>query len=104
MSKAKVDQHLRPYTLGLIEFAEAVVAGTEESDTGLRRTVAALLGDVASSVSGVGALFQQKPFARQFLQYCTQVPEIADTARWALQMVSAAETAGANSMPVLRAA
>lgn len=104
MSKAKVDQHLRPYTLGLIEFAEGVIAGTVESNTGLRRTVAALLGDVASSVSGVGAIFQQKPFARQFLQYCVHVPEISDTARWALQMVSAAETAGANSMPVLQTA
>ena len=50
----------------------------------------ALLGDLASSVSGVGVLFQQKPFVMPFIQRCSQDPSMADTAKWAGQMVQKA--------------
>lgn len=52
------------------------------------KAAVALLGDLASSVSGVGVLFQQKPYVVSFIQRCTQDPSMADTARWAGQMVS----------------
>ena len=57
---------------------------------GVWKAAAALLGDLASSVSGVGVLFQQKPFVLSFIQRCGQDPSLADTARWAGQMISKA--------------
>jgi hypothetical protein len=51
------------------------------------KAAAALLGDVASTLTGVGALFQTKPFVQPFLAACSQSPTISDTARWALAMV-----------------
>ena len=54
------------------------------------KAAVALLGDLASSVSGVGVLFQQKPFVTAFIQRCSQDRATAETAKWAGQMVQKA--------------
>ena len=51
---------------------------------------AALLGDVASTLTSVGVLFQQKPFVQPFLQQLGQDSATADTANWASQMIQKA--------------
>lgn len=51
---------------------------------------AALLGDMASTLSGVGPLFQQKPYVQPFLQQLAQDSPTADTANWANQMIQKA--------------
>ena len=53
----------------------------------------ALLGDVAS-LSGVGVLFQQKPFVQQFLQEASTDSAMRDTAQWAGQRISKAVRGG----------
>ena len=58
------------------------------------KAAAALLGDLASSVSGVGVLFQQKPYVTAFLQQCSQDRSMAETAKWAAQMVQKAMHSG----------
>lgn len=51
---------------------------------------AALLGDVASTISGTGPLFQQKPYVQPFLQQLAQDSTTSDTANWASQMIQKA--------------
>jgi hypothetical protein len=48
---------------------------------------AALLGDVASTLTSVGVLFQHKPFVQPFLQQLQQDSTTSDTANWASQMI-----------------
>ena len=50
-----------------------------------------VLGDIASVLSGVGVLFQQKPFVRQFLAHGGKTEELQPTATWAMQAVVNAE-------------
>ncbi len=57
---------------------------------GVWKSSAALLGDVASSLTQVGVLFQQKPFVQPFLQQMQQDSTTADTATWATQMITKA--------------
>lgn len=100
LSKQKVDQYLRGYATSLLEFIEAISADQTSQDISVWRSAAALLGDVASSLSGVATLFQQKPFVKPFLQHCAQNETIRETAQWALHMVAAAEAAGLNAAPI----
>ncbi len=58
------------------------------------KAAAALIGDLASSVTGVGVLFQQKPYVMPFLQQCSQDRSITETAKWAMQMVQKAVHSG----------
>ena len=57
---------------------------------GVWKASAALLGDVASTLSQVGVLFQQKTFWQGFLQQLAQDSPTADTANWANQMIQKA--------------
>lgn len=91
LSKPRVDQYLRNSAPALIVFVESIAQDERNKDSSVWRTAAALLGDVASSLSGVGALFRQKPFVRLFLQHCGQLGGMEETAKWALHMVAAAE-------------
>jgi importin subunit beta-1 len=100
LSKQKVDHYLRAYAPSLIEFIEAISADQSNQDKAVWRSAAALLGDVASSLSGVSTLFQQKPFVKPFLQHCAQNESLRETAQWALYMVVAAEKAGPNAAPI----
>lgn len=75
-----------------------MLAGTTERLTlppfgapaGVWKASAALLGDVASTLSAVGVLFQQKPYVQPFLQQLSQDSTTADTANWAGQMIQKA--------------
>ncbi len=57
---------------------------------GVWKASAALLGDVASTLSAVGVLFQQKQYVQPFLQQLAQDSTTADTANWASQMIQKA--------------
>jgi importin subunit beta-1 len=96
LSKPRADQYLSQYAPGLIEFVEAVAAD-EGADPPVLKAAAALLGDVASKLTGVGVLFQQKPFVQAFLGRCAEEEEMEDTARWASAMVGAAQAAAAQA-------
>lgn len=93
MSKAQVDKHVRQSTLGIIDFIESIAQDEAGADAAVCKSAAALLGDVASSISGVGGVFAQKPIALQFLQRCSEDQGIQETAQWAARMVQAAMAA-----------
>lgn len=57
---------------------------------GVWKASAALLGDVASTLSAVGVLFQHKAYVQPFLQQLAQDSPTADTANWASQMIQKA--------------
>lgn len=96
LSRAKADAYLVQYAPGLLDFIEAVAGDTEGADSGVWKSCAALIGDIASSLTGVGALFAQKPFVSTFLQRCAMDPACAETAHWAGQMVGKASQSGQN--------
>lgn len=90
LSKEKADHYLKPFAPSLLDFVEAIYADKAGQDEGVWKASAALLGDVASSLSQVGVLFQQKPFVQPFLQQMQQDSSTADTATWATQMITKA--------------
>lgn len=90
LSKEKAEQYLKPYASALLDFVEAIYADKAGQDDGVWKASAALLGDVASTLSSVGLLFQQKPFVQPFLQQLAQDSPTADTANWASQMIQKA--------------
>jgi importin subunit beta-1 len=93
MSRSKVDQYLKNYAPHLIELAESIAADGDGADPGALRAAVALLGDVASSLPGVGAVFHQKPGVVEFLRrYAEEQGPLGDTAKWALQAVLAARS------------
>lgn len=90
MSREKADEMLKSASPAIIEYIEAIASDQENQDDAVWKAAVALLGDLASSVSGVGVLFQQKPYVLPFIQRCSQDPAMADTAKWAGQMVQKA--------------
>ena len=95
LSKPRVDQFLSQSAPSLIQFIESVALDEANKDSSVCRSAATLLGDMASTLSGVGALFLQKPFIRPFLQRCMhEGGSTAENARWALHAVMSAEAAG----------
>ncbi|KAL4428164.1 hypothetical protein ABPG75_002253 [Micractinium tetrahymenae] len=90
LSKEKAEQYLKPFAPPLLDFVEAIYADKAGQDDGVWKASAALLGDVASTLSAVGVLFQQKPYVQPFLQQLAQDSTTADTANWASQMIQKA--------------
>jgi importin subunit beta-1 len=90
LSKDKAEAYLKPYAPPLLEFVEAIWNNQAGHDDGVLKAAAALLGDVASTLSGTGPLFQQKPYVQSFLQQLAQDSTTADTANWASQMIQKA--------------
>lgn len=92
MSKPKADQCLRQYAPPLIEFVESIASDQANKADAVWRRAVEVLGDIASVLSGVGVLFQQKPFVLQFLAAAgEQSPALKETAQWAATMVMSAE-------------
>ncbi|PSC75516.1 importin subunit beta-1-like [Micractinium conductrix] len=90
MSKEKAEAYLKPYAPALLDFVEAIYADKAGEDSGVWKASAALLGDVASTLSAVGVLFQHKAYVQPFLQQLAQDSPTADTANWASQMIQKA--------------
>ncbi|KAI3428693.1 hypothetical protein D9Q98_007516 [Chlorella vulgaris] len=90
LSKDKAEQYLKPYAPSLLDFVQAIYADTEGHDDGVLKASAALLGDIASTLTAVGLLFQQKPFVQPFLQQLDRDSTTAETANWARQMIEKA--------------
>jgi importin subunit beta-1 len=94
LSRPAVDALLAPHVPGAVDFVGAIAADGEHRSEAAWRAAAALLGDVASLVTGAGEVLRARPFVRPFLQHCAgQLPEAAESARWALSMVERAEAA-----------
>lgn len=94
-SKGNVDKYLAPMAQHLLAFVEAIAADRSKADLNVWKGAAALLGDVASGLSNVGPLFQQKQaFVQEFLSTCLQESYCEETARWATQMITKAVKAG----------
>jgi importin subunit beta-1 len=98
LTKDKADAFLRHNAPSLIEFVEAVASDAENQDSSVWHKSAALLGDVAGSLSGVGPLFHQKPFVQKFLGQCAMDPATEDTARWAWASVQKSMQESATHM------
>ncbi|KAL4433025.1 hypothetical protein ABPG77_006452, partial [Micractinium sp. CCAP 211/92] len=90
LSKERAEQYLKPFAPPLLDFVEAIYADKAGQDDGVWKASAALLGDVASTLSAVGVLFQQKQYVQPFLQQLAQDSTTADTANWASQMIQKA--------------
>jgi len=92
MTKPKADQYLRQYAPALIEYVESIAADGRNKDNGVWRRAIEVLGDIAVVLSGVGVLFKQKPFVRQFFAAAAaENKALAETAQWAAQMIVTAE-------------
>lgn len=92
MSKAKVDQYLSQYSPQLIELGEIIAADRENTDGTTLKAAVGLLGDVATSLPGVGTLFLQKPGIKQVLQELSHGDgPLAVRSSWALQNILMAE-------------
>lgn len=74
---------------GAIDFVEYLFNDKANQDSAVNKTAVALLGDLASSLTGVGALFQQKPFVTQFVREAQSSSDtgLSDTADWAAQVI-----------------
>jgi importin subunit beta-1 len=76
----------------IIDFEEHVYSDRENWDESVIRTAVALLGDMGSTIQGIGPLLAQRPFVKEFLQECQQStdPQLVDTANWAAGTLSKA--------------
>lgn len=76
-------------TQGAIDFVEYLFNDKANQDPTVNKTAVALLGDLASSLTGVGALFQQKPAVTQFVREAQASSDagLSDTADWASQVI-----------------
>jgi importin subunit beta-1 len=89
LSRDKVNQHLVGAATGAIDFVEYLFNDKANQDSTVNKTAVALLGDLASSLTGVGALFQQKPAVVQFVREAQASSDagLSDTADWAAQVI-----------------
>jgi importin subunit beta-1 len=81
----------------LMQHAEFVLAFVEEvhkdadRDEAVTRAMVGVMGDMAETMDGIGALYAQKSFWRELLQECTepsQDDQLRETARWAHEMIT----------------
>ncbi len=57
----------------------------ENIDDAVSRTIVALLGDMASTINGVGPVFQQNPYVQSLIMEAraSQDPSLSENAKWA---------------------
>lgn len=69
----------------ILDFEGFVYSDKENVDESVSRVAVALLGDVASTLNGVGALFTQKPYVQSFIHECSASSDasLAESANWA---------------------
>lgn len=78
-------QTLKSLWQAILDFEAFVYSDKENADESVSKVAVALIGDVASTLAGVGQLFQQKPHVQNFIQECTASadPSLAESANWA---------------------
>ena len=86
LSKENSDAYLRQISPMLIDYIETIAADPNENLSVMSRAADAI-GDIASNINGVGALFMQKPYVTSFLEKCKSKPGPDEKASWALKMV-----------------
>ena len=69
----------------ILDFGGYVYSDKENVDESVSKTAVALLGDVASTLNGVGSLFTQKPYVQSFIHECRASHDatLAENANWA---------------------
>ena len=84
---AAVQEHV-PFVLQFIE-SVSMDANRDEIVT---RSMVGVLGDIAATISGVGPVFAQRPFYKDFLRRCAsdQDDKLRETAQWAMSAITQA--------------
>lgn len=59
----------------MLEFGEFVYNDKTNRDDVVSKSAVALLGDVAATVTGAGALFGQRTYWRPFIEECRQTED-----------------------------
>lgn len=91
LSKAVSARSLAPSTPGLLDVVVRLCAETKPDESPrTAKAAVAILGDVAAAIPGAGTLFAQRPALRDYVEATANVPEIADTAAWALDHIDRA--------------
>lgn len=69
----------------ILEFGGFVYSDKENIDDAVSKAVVALLGDIASTINGVGPVFQQQPYIQSLIMEArsSQDPGLAENAKWA---------------------
>ena len=81
---AAVREHV-PFVLQFIE----AVSKDSNRDSAVTRSMVGVLGDMADTIDGVGQLFLQHTFYREFLRQCqsSSDDQLRDTAQWAAGLI-----------------
>lgn len=69
----------------ILEFGGYVYGDKDNCDDAVMKAVVALLGDIASTLVGVGSVFQQKPYIQSLVMEArtSQDPGLSENAKWA---------------------
>lgn len=78
----------------ILDFEGYVYSDKQNLDESVSRVAVALIGDVASTLTGVGALFSQKPYVQSFIHECSASGDasLVESANWAAVAVQKAMT------------
>ena len=87
LSKQAIDQNLKQFTEAIIYYVQTIAEDTNHQDLNVLNRAVGVLGDAAANISGIGMLFQQKPFVRVFLEDCQTKPGLDEKSEWSLKMV-----------------
>lgn len=79
----------------ILEYGSYVYTDKENADEAVYKAMAALLGDMASTMDGVGPVFQQKSYVQNFIMEARQSPDpsLAENAKWAAAAIQKAVSA-----------
>lgn len=91
ISQEYVEAYLKQFAPMIINYVETIAANPLAEDLSVLNRAAGALGDVAAIISGIGPILREKPFVKPFLQHCMTKPGLDEKAKWALNMVEAAE-------------
>ena len=92
LTKQAVDQNLKQYAEFIVYFVETIAADGAHEDLNVLNRAVGALGDLAANITGIGVIFQQKPYVKVFLEHCQTKPGLDEKAHWALKMVEASMT------------
>jgi len=80
-----LDDKVRITVQQILDYGGYVYSDKENVDPAVSRAAVALLGDIASLLTGVGELFKQKPYVQSFVveARASNDPLLAENASWA---------------------
>jgi len=76
----------------ILDYGGYVYSDKENMDEAVSRAAVALLGDIASTLAGVGELFKQKPYVQSFVLEARSSSDtaLAENATWAATAIQKA--------------